>query len=158
MEPKKMMRLRRPSLCDPEFQTQGERLSWDKEKLRIAEDAWRIRAKAIGQICEECSSESYFHDPPGYPELCYDCKKRLLPEEVDFNTKIRCPYCISSFDPYECEMYYIMNEGEHEITCPECNKNFLIYTNVERTYNSPALEAKNEKSIANNTTKDKSTD
>lgn len=74
-----------------------------------------------------------------------------LTKESDFNTKIeyslnkapKCPHCDTDIDMSDedfCELY---NEGEHDISCPDCGKQIMVVTTVKylfSTDNQPEFE------------------
>lgn len=47
-----------------------------------------------------------------------------------------CPHCgyIKIIQDWEC--YNLYDEGEHKESCPDCNKNYIVYTNVSYIFNS----------------------
>ena len=52
--------------------------------------------------------------------------------------RIRCPYCNTEWEDEECDCvtYHgtIFKKDVHEAHCYECDNDFYVYENVERTY------------------------
>lgn len=42
------------------------------------------------------------------------------------NQAPKCPHCDSEIDVSGNELYQLYEDGEHEITCPKCDKQFLV--------------------------------
>lgn len=55
--------------------------------------------------------------------------------ETNCETEIYCPWCGEAFDPsdFDGEMY---EEGGHEITCSECEKDFVADVRVSYYYDT----------------------
>ena len=73
--------------------------------------------------------------------MCYDCKSLENDKnEVEHDHFVRCPHCRVAFDPIGDEGYEFYHDGEHEIYCHECDKQFTFITHVSFSFESPALE------------------
>jgi DNA-directed RNA polymerase subunit RPC12/RpoP len=92
-----------------------------------------------GEICSNCNSVILV--PKGQPNKCYSCKS--VDDdlgEVSHSSRIRCPHCRYIQDPMDGDYYEIMEDGEHEVSCIECGKDFVISTYVDFTFYSPPVE------------------
>lgn len=47
-----------------------------------------------------------------------------------------CPHCDAEIDVSGCELYQLYDSGEHEITCPECEKTFLVVTEIQHLFST----------------------
>jgi hypothetical protein len=113
-------------------------ISIDNYKLpdgRTNWEAYRAAKVANGELCRECGR--YITFAKGYPSLCYECKSLQDDKgEVCHDNYIRCPYCKSLSEGYHEDL---RGEGEHTVTCYECEKNFEVSVEYSVTYTSPAL-------------------
>lgn len=100
---------------------------------------------ASGEHCSQCRGlASYFH-PPGHPTLCSSCQglDKARDEEVLHDDYIRCPKCghldkISEWDG--CDSGDVMyGDGDHTVSCSECDHEYMITTHVSCSYTSPAM-------------------
>lgn len=90
-----------------------------------------------GEKCYKCGE--FIYPNKGYMSLCYDCQQlERCSGEVDAKS-IRCPNCKTIFNPYDEEMYDLLNDGEHDVQCPHCDEEFEISTEVEYSFTSPPL-------------------
>ncbi len=88
-----------------------------------------------GEICSKCFEYILFSS--NYRTTCNKCKQLLEPPEITHHKFIRCPNCLNAFDPYETEWYEVLSDGEHEVSCSECNHDFEISTYVDYSFRSP---------------------
>jgi DNA-directed RNA polymerase subunit RPC12/RpoP len=92
-----------------------------------------------GEQCMTCGGHIFTLRPPGYRRECHSCKDLgASTDEVSHKSKIRCPKCRETWDAWETD-YDIFGEGEHDVTCPECEHEFEITTYVTHTFKSPAI-------------------
>jgi DNA-directed RNA polymerase subunit RPC12/RpoP len=101
---------------------------------------WKAYNKAQvdnGEKCYKCGSLILFGS--GYPSLCNGCETLRDDKGEVISKRIRCPYCKESFDPYDCEMYEVLENGEHSIECPNCDEEFEIETKIEYNFRSPEI-------------------
>jgi len=81
----------------------------------------------------------------GYPTNCDSCNELTSnQEEVRHSSRIRCPDCGETRNPFEGEGHDLYEEGEHSVYCYECDKEFEVSTGISYTFTSPA---KTEKSL-----------
>ena len=101
---------------------------------------------ANGEMCPRCFRHNITNrEPTGTPTECYDCAQAAADDSaINMDEKVRCPECRHIFDPAANEMYAALDDGEHEITCPECGEDFEITTSVSRDYDSPAMKTKGD--------------
>lgn len=107
-------------------------------------NAYHDGKKNNGEICYRCGQTIMWHK--GYRTLCSQCQSSDLKpaEELHHQVYVRCPFCGHRWAPYDvaCDgggsdpMY----EGEHDVTCYECNKEFTIRTYVEHHFYSPPMK------------------
>lgn len=69
--------------------------------------------------------------------LCFKCEGVIT--EVDCEDEVFCPYCgLEHEADGEDDAFYV--EGEHIFVCHECNKEFLVDTNVSYSYSTSRKE------------------
>lgn len=56
-------------------------------------------------------------------------------DKVSHSSYIRCPKCGETMETGD--WYEIMEDGEHEVYCDECNHKFTISTSIDISYTSP---------------------
>jgi transposase-like protein len=95
------------------------------------------------KLCEKCGKE---FTPFLYDTMCYSCKKKKHQEDIadeikngetdetDCEDEIYCPYCGELYEP-DCE-YELYEEGEHDLTCGECDKEFIVTVNISYSYDT----------------------
>lgn len=129
----------------------GKLLSYDdykKEDGSIDWNAYRKAEIANGDLCYQCGGSARLLGGPGHRVLCGSCERlsTRLNEEVDHASRIRCPKCgyVHVVDG-DWDHYEIFAEGEHSLTCSECNHDFTIETHVSYSFTSPPrLDEKQE--------------
>lgn len=47
-----------------------------------------------------------------------------------------CPYCDELIDIGEYDLFHLYEEGEHEIDCPNCEKEVRVYTRVKYSFDT----------------------
>ena len=71
---------------------------------------------------------------------CFDCREAHDDDEaICLNKNVRCPACRNYFDPHASEYYTLLEYGDHDVICPECDYEFEIETNIEWSFDSPAM-------------------
>ncbi len=105
------------------------------------------------KICERCGK---IKPIVSWEKYCYPCQKEIEleriqkeiaeseDEEVDTGSSdyVICPYCGEGLETcygYE-DFPEIYEEGEHTITCPECDKDFVLETSVSYYYETHKKE------------------
>jgi transposase-like protein len=56
------------------------------------------------------------------------------------NKKPRCPHCGESHSVSENEWWRLYEEGEHEVTCPDCDGDFTVSTSVTYSFSTEQQE------------------
>ena len=100
-------------------------------------NAYQNAKKANGEICTRCGT--YILWGKGYPQECHDCKDAKNEKELRHDKFIRCPQCRHLWDPFECEMYEVLTDDNHDVCCVECDYHFTMTTYVSYSFTSPAL-------------------
>jgi hypothetical protein len=117
-----------------DFKTPDGVTNWDAyNKAAIAERQAQIQA---GERCYECKGHIPLYDRGNGPTRCGDCRRAAETDGEIAHSKLRCPFCRAMLDP--CE-HAVWDEGDHEIFCGDCEKNFRIRTEVSVTFYSPPL-------------------
>lgn len=91
-----------------------------------------------GEICYNCRSFILFGK--GLKRLCHQCQS--INEDTEYVTHsklIRCPKCKHQMDVHDCELYELYEDGDHDISCNDCNHTFTIKTNASYSFESPEL-------------------
>lgn len=114
--------------------------NWDA--LHAAEAAYKRQRVADGTLCSRCGRYANLlsSDVPGYERLCYDCKNlRDDADEVSSDNDVRCPECGHIQEAVaDCDDSDRYAEGEHSVTCSECEHEYTIETQVSYSFTSPA--------------------
>lgn len=109
------------------YQDEDGSVDWDR--LHAAENA-------DGSRCYKCGD--YLVIAVGHRRRCRDCENMATSKDaVGHDKNIRCPRCKVETDPYEFEMYELFQDGDHDVTCQECNYTFEISTIVRYSFTSP---------------------
>lgn len=56
---------------------------------------------------------------------------------IESNNGIHCPYC-GHYDTSTWE-WGVASEGEHNVCCQECDKDFIVTTEIEYTFTATKL-------------------
>jgi DNA-directed RNA polymerase subunit RPC12/RpoP len=96
--------------------------------------AYERAGRACGDKCTRCGT-FIFAKQPGE---CVDCARLGRPAQVDHPHYVRCPACMHVWSPYHHEQYEVLHDGEHEISCHQCDHEFTVSTRVTFTFTSPA--------------------
>lgn len=107
-------------------------------------ESYRKAETANGERCYRCGRWILFGC--GYQRLCPSCEDldRNV-EEVESQDMLRCPHC-----QHQRRVDWednIGEEGDHDLFCDNCEKDFTITTRIEYHFTSPPLnktEAKEE--------------
>ena len=54
---------------------------------------------------------------------------------------LKCPHCNEEINIAEHELYYLYEEGTHEVDCPSCKTTILVQ--VEASYTFEVVEQEN---------------
>lgn len=100
--------------------------------------AYRAARIANGEICTSCGGFIIWNK--GYPDTCYDCKQMVKDlGEVSHEDYIRCPRCRNQVNIAYEEDYSLYQDGEHKVTCSECDYEYEITTHISFSFTSPAI-------------------
>lgn len=103
--------------------------------------------KKCGKTVEMCSWENY----------CYRCLIEQELERVQLNVKeagpeedpdtfssnyVICPYCGNALptDLGYADFPELYEDGEHKLTCPECDKDFRLTTSVSYSWETERIK------------------
>jgi len=116
------------TLCT-DFKDVGGRVDWK---------AYNKAQVSNGESCRKCNG--YISYAKGFPALCWDCEELATETgEINHNTKgIRCPSCRYVMTQWD-DHYELYEDGEHDFTCHNCDHTFMVSTNVEYSWSSPAV-------------------
>lgn len=110
------------------------------ETKKVNWEAYRKAQIAAGEKCTQCGG--FILPGKGYPTKCAPCAQlESSPEEVQHHKEARCPACGETFDVFEHNQETegnLLHDGDHEVSCPNCDHNFNITTVVDWTFRSPA--------------------
>ncbi len=131
-----------PSINDYKTGGPGE-IDW--ARYNAANEAYYQAQVDRGEKCRRCREYmpfSVFGGPngnsPGYQRACPSCTALACDKaEVSSDRYARCPKCRHSWDPFNNG--FAPNEGENELSCPECEHDFTLDVGVTYTFRSPAL-------------------
>lgn len=90
--------------------------------------------------CPRCGGLRFYFRSPA-PEFCGDCMAMMQSvESVTHERRLRCPHCRHEkpIPDYEGKEY---QEGDHDITCDECERDFEFITHIQYRWESPALKS-----------------
>lgn len=100
--------------------------------------AYNAAKKRNGESCQKCGAYIVLGGG-GSPRTCHSCERLLKDEEITHDKFIRCPKCKKLWSPYDCEQYEVFTDGEHEISCYECDHTFEVSTHLSFSFTSPEL-------------------
>ncbi len=104
--------------------------------------AYDAAKKEAGETCLKCGSFILFSK--GHPTECRICKDLTEDmDEVTHSDYIRCPHCREQINMHD-DMWEYYEEGEHNVSCHNCGKDFEISTHVKHTFTSPAIVDKDK--------------
>lgn len=100
-----------------------------------------------GEVCFRCEAHIHFGSGGG-KQLCYECKE-LDDEngEVTHGSRVRCPHCSYVMDVAESELFELYEDGDHDINCDDCGKEFTVVTSVSHSFESPELSAAEQEEV-----------
>lgn len=91
---------------------------------------------ANGETCYQCGGTASLFGR-GRQSLCGDCTRMAADDDdVSHDTLIRCPKCRHAWNVYETDDYELYSDGEHDVTCPECEHEFEVVTAVSFRFTS----------------------
>lgn len=64
-----------------------------------------------------------------------------------------CPHCGCNCDISDNELWHLLEEGDHDIECPSCGKEFHVVTNVAYSFSTDEQEEIEEQGSDDNTEK-----
>jgi hypothetical protein len=104
-------------------------------------ESYRLAQKANGEICSKCGGYTSIFGGKGHPDQCPSCKSMDEPSEATHHSTIRCPACGHQMDVRDMERGELYEDGEHDVTCNECEHEFEVSTSVSFSFESPARVA-----------------
>lgn len=105
---------------------------------KIDWDGYRKAEIAAGDRCYKCGSMIIFGR--GYRDQCASCKSLEEDKgEVWHDDKVRCPKCRHLMQVHGSELYDLYDEGEHDVSCQNCDHDFTVSTRVSHSFQSPEL-------------------
>jgi hypothetical protein len=118
-------------------------------------DACNKARVEAGEKCYKCGGFIVsFSNKNKSRQLCSQCESLEEKDEVDHDSLIRCPKCKASWDISEHEDYHLYEDGEHDVTCYDCNHEFKVTTNVSYSFTSPELLDQTDKTEGEEDEKD----
>lgn len=109
-------------------------------------EAYRKAQINCGEACFRCGQ--YIVMGGGGKQLCYDCKEMDSEEgDVRHHSRVRCPHCKHVMDVCDSELYELYEDGDHDIYCGECGKEFTVVTTVTHSFESPELSAAEQEEV-----------
>ncbi len=112
--------------------------SFEKEDGSIDWAGYQKAKIDNGERCYQCSSFILFAN--GYKRLCARCNEmQSIEGMVTHNNRVRCPKCRKEMGVQDYELYELYEEGEHLISCQNCDCDFNVETEVNYTFKSPEL-------------------
>ena len=111
-------------------------------------DAYHKAEMANGDRCMTCGCyiiPIVFQDTHG-PRECNSCRNMISDDgEVSHDSRVRCPHCGKITKVDDLAEYGIYEEGELEMNCEECEKEFTVQVQVSYSYTSPErIQRKND--------------
>lgn len=98
-------------------------------------DAYHAAEKQNGELCQECGT--FILTPLGHPSSCNCCLDLARNNgEATHEKWVRCPACNYHIDPND-DYFELFEEGENEVSCPECEYDFTVSTHVSHSFTSP---------------------
>lgn len=111
----------------------------DWKAYNAASEAARKADIDDGIYCYKCGTYILFGRGGGR-QLCGQCRGLHGSCETTHDRLVRCPKCRNTFSPQE-DHYDLYGDGEHQVTCCECDHGFEVSTRVSYSFTSPALIA-----------------
>ena len=69
---------------------------------------------------------------------CTDAVERL---KFRGNDNPKCPHCGETIDVAQHEQWELYDEGEHDMECPHCEREFVVSTNITYSFSTDEQEA-----------------
>ena len=97
--------------------------------------AYKAAQQRNGESCTGCGK--YLALPTGKPETCHQCDELKKPSEsFSHDEYVRCPHCLHFWRPRDHETYAVFEDGEHDIYCHQCDKEFTVSTHISFSWTS----------------------
>jgi hypothetical protein len=95
---------------------------------------------ANGEKCYRCGGIASLFGR-GHRSLCGQCEELDSDRsEVLHDSLVRCPHCRHAWNVYEGDNYALLKEDTHQVTCPECEREFEVETRVSYSFTSRPSE------------------
>lgn len=96
------------------------------------------------RICPRCGKHKIWFS---WEKKCSYCKRQEYDmkikadilggeTEVSNEDKVYCPWCGEALNYDDAESEVLYEEGEHEMTCPYCDKEFRVSTEIRYQYST----------------------
>jgi len=124
-------------------------VDFEDDKGRCDWEAYRKAQIEAGDICSVCQEYAFVVarcEVYNGPFVCNGCDALDRdPGEVVHGHFLRCPHCKKQIDVVS--MFYrdpeygkCLMDGEHDLSCPGCGKDFSFETSCSYSFKSPPLE------------------
>jgi DNA-directed RNA polymerase subunit RPC12/RpoP len=109
---------------------------------RLDWESFKAAQVANGEKCYRCGGRTDSLFGTGHRKLCAGCKDFDSDEdEVTHKSRVRCPHCRESEDVFDDDPPGdIFDEGEHDVTCSHCGREFVVETRVTYEFTSRSAE------------------
>ena len=117
---------------------------FEREDGTIDWDAYHDSQVQAGNRCMSCGTLilnlGLFSKPIDHAQDCISCRSMNNDSgEVTHDEYIRCPKCKHQHDASDEWEARIYEDGEHDIICVKCYREFEVSTRVSYSYTSPKL-------------------
>ena len=117
-----------------DYKTSDGKVDWNE---------YRTAKIGAGERCYQCGASIQFGS--GFRSLCSACQLLVSNDGgVSHEQYIRCPKCSKTWDPYQHENYDLLEDGPHDVTCPRCDHEFEVETDVTYSFTSPGMIQEND--------------
>lgn len=108
------------------------------DAIRADQVARKAARVAKGEECSHCGRYMYsFFGNVAGPRTCNTCNTRTEPEPFESDRELRCPSCLEVWNPSDSEDHQVYEEGEHDVSCQDCEHDFIVSTVVSYDFTSP---------------------
>jgi uncharacterized CHY-type Zn-finger protein len=117
-----------------DHQTPDGKMDW--KSYNAASEAARRQDINDGVYCSSCGAYLIFNRGGGR-QRCGQCRGLSEPGELTHDRLIRCPACGDTFNPGDNDHYKLYGDGEHSVTCQNCDHQFEVSTHISYSFTSP---------------------
>ena len=101
--------------------------------------------------CNRCGRGMIHWPNDPVPTICDDCQKFDLwgGEDSKPHPKlVQCPDCKTFINIMaDCDLYHLFEDGDHQVYCEKCDRDFWITTEVRYVFWSPQKKEKNDHDV-----------